>query len=58
VRRIVVDLSQSVLVDHTFRARVEAMANELTNVRVEVVGHEQMKSSSTHEHATRWRVRS
>lgn len=58
VRNVIVDLRESVLVDHTFLARVEAMSNELPNVRVEVLVHEQMKSASGHAQATRWRARS
>lgn len=57
IRRVVVDLGEAVLVDHTFLSRVEAMANEMPNVQIQVVGHENMRSASKNAQATRWRVR-
>ncbi len=53
VRRIVIDLADVRLVDHTFLSRIEAMAAELSSAKFEIEGLEGMRAASPHPHATR-----
>ncbi|HPG27759.1 MAG TPA: SulP family inorganic anion transporter [Myxococcota bacterium] len=56
VRRVVIDLGDAKLADHTFLSRVEAMGAELPNATIEIEGLDRMHASSAHPHATRRRV--
>ena len=56
VRRVVIDLDDAKLADHTFLSRVEAMGAELPNATIEIEGLDRMHASSAHPHATRRRV--
>jgi MFS superfamily sulfate permease-like transporter len=53
VRRIVIDLNDARLVDHTFLCRIEAMAAEIATAKLEIEGLEGMRAASSHPHATR-----
>lgn len=55
-RRVVVDLSQVRLVDHTFLSRIEAMGEELASATLVIEGLDSMKATSHHPHATRRRT--
>ncbi len=53
VRRIVIDLTEVRLVDHTFLSRIEAMGAEIGTAKLEIQGLEDMRAASSHPHATR-----
>ncbi len=53
VSRVVIDLAQVRLVDHTFLNRIDAMAAEIGPTMLVIEGLEAMRSSSAHPHATR-----
>ncbi len=53
--RVVVDVSDVALVDHTFLARVEAMGRELKSASLVWVGHDAMQPVAAHPLATRRR---
>jgi MFS superfamily sulfate permease-like transporter len=54
VRRVVIDLADVRLVDHTFLSRIEAMSNELgPETKIEIEGLDGMHAASAHPHATR-----
>jgi MFS superfamily sulfate permease-like transporter len=53
VRRVVIDLAEVRLVDHTFLSRVESMAAELGSATLEIEGLDTMRAASSHPHATR-----
>ncbi len=55
VRRIVIDLTEVRLVDHTFLSRIEAMAAEIPTAKLELEGLDGMRAASPHPHATRRR---
>lgn len=55
VRRIVIDLADVRLVDHTFLSRIEAMGAELSFAKLEIEGLDGMRAASDHPHATRRR---
>ncbi len=56
VRRVVVDLSDVKLVDHTFLSRLAGMADEWPNAMLEFHGAESLAPTSPHPHASRRRV--
>jgi len=56
VRRVVVDVSDVRLVDHTFLERLHAMSDEWPNATLELVGLDLLRSASTHPHAARWKA--
>lgn len=53
---IVIDVSDVVIVDHTFLRRVEELGNELPGVKLELRGMENLTPHSRHPHATRRRT--
>ncbi|MFO0690476.1 MAG: SulP family inorganic anion transporter [Myxococcota bacterium] len=53
VTRVVIDLSQVRLVDHTFLNRVESLGEELSSATVVIEGLDRMRSTSEHPHASR-----
>jgi len=56
VSLVSVDLGGAVLVDHTFLARLDGMAQEWPHARLEIVGIDGLRSASLHPHATRRRA--
>lgn len=56
VRRVVVDLSATNFVDHTFLMRLDGIARELATAQLHVVGHESMRGSSRHPLSSRRRA--
>lgn len=52
-RTVVVDLSQCMLVDHTFLNRIEGMAAELDSAKLVVTGLDELRPVSTHPLAAR-----
>ena len=52
--RVVIDLSDVPLVDHTFLAGVHAATIDRPDTRVDVLGHEALRAASPHPHAARW----
>lgn len=52
IERVVVDLSDVALVDHTFLLRIDALANEWPKTELVYKGADHLSSVSTHEHAT------
>lgn len=55
IDRVVLDVADVQLVDHTFLARIESMADELPNTSFELVGVELLSAASDHPQATRRR---
>lgn len=53
VRKVVVDLTDVVIVDHTFLQRLHGMADEWPNATLELRGIDELDSSSSHPHASR-----
>ena len=53
VNRVVIDLKQVRLVDHTFLNRIDAMATEIEPTLLVIEGLDTMRSSSAHPHASR-----
>lgn len=56
VSRVLVDLSDVRLVDHTFLSRLAEMADEWPNATLEYAGVEQLRPVSVHPHAARTRA--
>ena len=56
VRQVVVDLSATTLVDHTFLFRLEAMSQEWANASLSYRGLEELEPSSHHHLASRRRI--
>ncbi len=56
VTRVVVELSDVKLVDHTFLSRLVEMADEWPNATLEIAGTEAMAAASLHPQATRRRA--
>ncbi len=57
VSKVVLDLSDVTLVDHTFLARIEGMADEWPDTTLEIAGTELLQPVSEHPHAARRRVK-
>jgi MFS superfamily sulfate permease-like transporter len=55
---IVIDLSDTKLVDHTFLSGVDAAINDRPATKIRLVGLEKMKAASEHPQATRWKSHS
>lgn len=55
-QRVVIDLTQSTLVDHTFLSRMETLSQELANVDFSIEGLNKLQAFASHPHATRLRV--
>jgi MFS superfamily sulfate permease-like transporter len=55
-RRVVIDVSDVVIVDHTFLTRIEDLSNEWPTAKLEFVGIEQLTPHSEHPHSTRRRT--
>ncbi|MEZ4280314.1 MAG: SulP family inorganic anion transporter [Myxococcota bacterium] len=55
IDRIVIDLADARLVDHTFLSRIDAMAAEIATAKLEIEGLDGMRAASSHPHATRRR---
>jgi len=56
VRRIVVDVRDVVMIDHTFLSRVESMAAELPRAELSIEGLDTLHSMSAHPHSSRRRL--
>jgi MFS superfamily sulfate permease-like transporter len=54
--KVLIDVSDAVIVDHTFLSRLEALSNEWPNVELEIVGIEELTPHSLHPHSTRRRI--
>lgn len=52
-----VDLGEATMVSHTFLERLDGIADEWPNAKLELVGLERLRSASKHPHASRWRGR-
>lgn len=57
IQKVVIDLHDVWIVDHTFLSRVETMAEEWPHAKLEFVGTDQFRAASSHRHATRTRIR-
>jgi MFS superfamily sulfate permease-like transporter len=57
VKRVVIDVSEVQLADHTFLSRVEAMSTEIGSAQLVVEGLERLRPASAHPHATRRKKR-
>jgi MFS superfamily sulfate permease-like transporter len=55
-QRVVIDVSDVVIVDHTFLSRLEALSNEWPNATLEIVGTDALTPHSPHPHSTRRRT--
>ncbi len=55
-RKVLIDVADVVIVDHTFLRRVTELANEWPNADLEFVGIEQLTPHSSHLHSTRRRI--
>jgi MFS superfamily sulfate permease-like transporter len=56
VERVVVDVNDVVIVDHTFLSRLVELSNEWAKAKLEILGIEELTPHSPHPHATRRRV--
>lgn len=56
ITRVVIDLSDVVLVDHTFLVRIDAISNEWDGTELVYVGIDRLSPQSSHEHACRRRL--
>jgi MFS superfamily sulfate permease-like transporter len=54
-RRVVIDLSDVVIVDHTFLSRVTELSKEWSDRQLEFTGFDELAAYSSHPHATRRR---
>lgn len=54
-KKLVLDLSDVQLVDHTFLSGVEAATLDRPAGYFEIIGHEHLTPASAHPHATRWK---
>jgi MFS superfamily sulfate permease-like transporter len=52
-RRVVIDVKDVVIVDHTFLSRVEGLSNEWPTAELEIVGIDELIPHSPHPHSTR-----
>jgi MFS superfamily sulfate permease-like transporter len=57
VTKVRVDLSEANVVSSTFLERLDGIAEEWENAKLELVGLERLRSASAHPHANRWRSR-
>jgi MFS superfamily sulfate permease-like transporter len=57
VRRVVIDLAEVGLVDHTFLNRLQDLARTLGDVQLQVIGQQHLEAVSAHPLATRRRLR-
>jgi MFS superfamily sulfate permease-like transporter len=55
IKVVKVDLREASMVDHTFLLRLDAMAMEWPNAKLEIVGLDTMKAAAHHPHAVRTR---
>lgn len=55
-RKVLIDVGDAVIVDHTFLSRLVSIGNEWPNVELEVVGIEELTPHSPHPHSTRRRT--
>lgn len=55
VSRVVIDLSEARLVDHTFLSRLEGMAAEIPKATLVIEGLDDLHPASSHRHAARTR---
>ncbi|MGB5350517.1 MAG: hypothetical protein WBN10_13015, partial [Polyangiales bacterium] len=55
-QKVVIDVSDAAIVDHTFLSRLEGLSNEWPNVDLEVVGIDALTPHSPHPHSTRRRT--
>lgn len=55
-RKVVIDVSDVVIVDHTFLRRVEEISNEWPQAELELVGMQDLKPHSSHPHSTRRKI--
>lgn len=56
VRRVVIDVTDVAIVDHTFLSRVEELSSEWPNATLEIIGIEELMPHSRHRHSTRRRA--
>jgi MFS superfamily sulfate permease-like transporter len=54
--RVVIDVTDVAIVDHTFLSRVEGLSNEWPNAKLEIVGIDELTPHSPHPHSTRRRA--
>ncbi|MGB5701437.1 MAG: SulP family inorganic anion transporter [Polyangiales bacterium] len=52
-QRVVIDVRDVAIVDHTFLSRVEGLSNEWPNAELEIVGIDALTPHSPHPHSTR-----
>lgn len=52
-RRVVIDVKDVVIVDHTFLSRLEGLSNEWPTATLEIVGIDALLPHSAHPHSTR-----
>ncbi len=55
VKRVVVDVREARLVDHTFLERLEQMSEEWPHAELEFLGLDALEAASDHKTAARWR---
>jgi MFS superfamily sulfate permease-like transporter len=56
LERVVIDVTDVAIVDHTFLSRVEELSNEWPNAELEILGIEELMPLSAHPHSTRRRA--
>ncbi len=56
IHRVVIDVSDVTIVDHTFLSRVEDLSNEWPNAELEILGINELTPHSPHPHSARRRT--
>lgn len=56
VQRVVIDVTDVAIVDHTFLSRIEELSNEWPSAELEIRGIEALMPHSAHPHSTRRRA--
>jgi MFS superfamily sulfate permease-like transporter len=56
IQRVVIDVTDVAIVDHTFLSRIEELSNEWPNTQLEILGIEALMPQSAHPHSTRRRA--
>ena len=51
---VIIDLSETILVDHTFLSGIAGLTQERVGTTISIHGHDHLKPASDHEQATRW----
>jgi len=51
---VIIDLSETILVDHTFLSGIASITQERVGTTISIRGHDHLTAASDHPQATRW----